>query len=226
MNLDKTHIVFVLDQSGSMMRLRDETVTSVNAFIRDQAKAPGEATFTLAMFAFGAPTIWCQDEPMSRVRMLGESDYAPANYTALLDAVGTLIDVTGNKLAAMGDDLRPGKVVFVVLTDGQENASRDYTLVQVRAKIKHQQERYNWQFVFLGVGPEAFTQAEAMNFAGTSTMSWDPSRKGIAPAVAASNNAVLRYRSAVESTAQVCYTDAERFDNAAEPKKGGGFTST
>jgi len=92
---------------------------------------------------------------------LNGDTYRAGGMTALLDAVGKTIDEVGTRLANEADENRPEKVIFLVITDGQENSSREYKLDQIQEKIKHQEEKYQWEFVFMGSTPEAFTGGKA-----------------------------------------------------------------
>lgn len=170
MNPNKSHITLLVDRSGSMARNRDDAEGAVNQFVADQAKVPGECS--LLLIDFDAPhfdpavTEWwyniCHDGDIG-----GAKSYhlQPRGGTALLDAMGQAITQTGERLAAIPEDERPGKVFFVVQTDGGENSSRDWKLPFLIETIKHQEMNYQWTFIFLGMGPEAFAQSQM--FVGT-----------------------------------------------------------
>lgn len=162
-----THISLVVDRSGSMSAVRDDAEGAVNQFITDQKTVPGEATLTLVEFDadHGMPSEWLHTVHDGNLVDAPVYHLAPRGSTALLDAVGATITATGEKLAALDEDARPEHVVFVVQTDGQENSSREWTVDKIRAFIRLQTDTYNWQFVFLGMGPDTFAQGHNLGFA-------------------------------------------------------------
>lgn len=147
-----THISFVLDRSGSMEAVKDDTVGSMKAFIREQKATPGYATFTLTQFDTKFDIVYDM-KPLNRVKQ--DIPFQPRGQTALLDAVGETIVKTGEKLSGMDEKDRPSQVIFVILTDGHENASKEYSREKIFEMIRHQEEKYNWKFVFLAAGQDA-----------------------------------------------------------------------
>jgi hypothetical protein len=157
---DYTHITMILDRSGSMMNKREDVVGGVNQFFETQRQAPGQCTVTLVQFDDQDPYEILRDMAgVSDVKPLGK-DYAPRGYTPLYDAVGRGIVNTGVALAALPEDQRPGKVVFVIVTDGLENASREYDRVRVAEMTREQTEKYGWDFVYLGANQDAMAEGE------------------------------------------------------------------
>lgn len=156
-----TDITLVIDRSGSMQSIRDDAQGGIDALIREQAQAPGEALVTLVQFdtqyEFVHTGIPAKEVPPYSLE--------PRGATALLDAVGRAILETGSRLAAMPEAERPGLVVFVVATDGHENSSREFSKARVRELVEHQQKVYNWHFTFLGADAEAFAEAGSMGIA-------------------------------------------------------------
>ena len=158
MKPDLTDITLVVDRSGSMQDIRSDAEGGVNAFIESQAKEPGEALLTLVQFDTeyeflhtGAP-----------IKKVPKYSLVPRGATALLDAVGRAINETGERIAKLDEANRPGLVVFVVMTDGLENSSREFSKSRIKEMIGHQQEKYGWQFTFLGADQDAFAEANAM----------------------------------------------------------------
>jgi hypothetical protein len=162
-----SYIALVCDRSGSMNMVRTDAEGAVNKFIEDQKAVPGEAT--LHLVDFDAPNSYGSGEN-NWYNLVFKGDiqeapkYAlqPRGNTALLDATGMTIVAVGEQLAAMSEDERPEHVVFVVQTDGQENSSKDWVLDKLREKITEQESKWNWQFVFLGMGPDTYAQGHAM----------------------------------------------------------------
>lgn len=149
MNQNLTEIAFVMDRSGSMETMKTEAIVAFNQFLKDQRELPGEARLTLVLFdtEFLKPY---DNVPIEKVPDLDERTYVPRAGTALLDAMGMTIDAVGKRLAKTPEAEMPGKVIIACMTDGEENSSQQYRNEQVAAMIEHQQQRYSWEFVFLG----------------------------------------------------------------------------
>lgn len=171
-----TAIAVVLDKSGSMQGIRDETISSFNEFLREQKQAPGDTVFSLTLFNQDVDVKHAV-RPIYAVQPLDNDSYRPNGYTALYDAVGLTIDAVGATLSALPEEARPERVLFVIQTDGQENSSRRFTADQVKTKIEHQKAKYNWDFIFLGAAQDAWVAAGQMGIAGAKTMSYDPDQQ-------------------------------------------------
>lgn len=167
-----TLIAVVLDRSGSMHRVRDATIEGLNAFITSQQQTPGCADMTLVQFDDQYEVNY-ECRPIEEVSPLTHETYMPRGMTALLDAIGRTIDSTGKKLAAMPENERPGKVIFVVQTDGDENCSHEYTRERVFDMIKHQREVYNWEFMFLGANQDAIASATSLGMLPSSGLNYN-----------------------------------------------------
>lgn len=150
-NKNLTEIVAILDRSGSMGALRAETIGGFNNFVEEQKKAEGEARLTLVQFD-DQYQIDYEGKDVKEISPLDESTYIPRGMTALYDAVGKTMITLGERLAKLDEDKRPGQVIVLIITDGQENSSREYAGDKLREMIAHQEEKYNWTFVFLGGG--------------------------------------------------------------------------
>lgn len=158
MNPDLTDITLVIDRSGSMEAIREDAEGSVNAFIREQAQQLGKALLTLVQFDTEYEFIH-QGVPVKRAPAY---TLVPRGSTALLDAVGRAINETGGRLAKMAEPDRPGLVIFVIVTDGMENSSREFSKAKIKEMIERQQTQYHWQFTFLGANQDAFAEAGGM----------------------------------------------------------------
>lgn len=169
---DRTEVVFVMDRSGSMGAIRKSAIEGFNGFVRSQAAEPGEASLTLVLFNVDYTVVY-SGIPLREMMPLDEATYQPDGGTALLDALGNAIDRTGRRLSGLFEEQQPGKVLVVVLTDGEENSSREYTAQAVRERIEHQRSKYSWEFLFLGANQDAFLSArnlgigEAIEFEAT-----------------------------------------------------------
>lgn len=177
MNEKLTEIIFLLDRSGSMGGLENDTIGGFNAFIEKQSHLEGETRVTAVLFDDRYEILW-NGANASKVRLTGREYYVRGS-TALLDAVGkTILDV-GYRLSKTREEERPGKVIFVITTDGLENASREFTYAKVKELIRHQQEKYSWGFLFLGANIDAAREAESMGICEEYAFNFEASAPGV-----------------------------------------------
>ena len=158
MKKNLTELVFILDRSGSMAGLEKDTIGGFNAMIEKQRKEPGETVISTVLFDNETEVIH-DHIPLDRVPRLTEKEYYVRGCTALLDAVGGAIHHIGNVHKYAREEDRPEKALFVITTDGMENASRRYTYDKVKAMIERQREKYGWEFLFLGANIDAAREA-------------------------------------------------------------------
>ena len=158
MKKNLTELVFILDRSGSMAGLDGDTIGGFNAMIEKQRGEPGEAVISTVLFDNETEVIHDRI-PLDRVPRLTEKEYYVRGCTALLDAVGGAIHHIGNVHKYAREEDRPEKTLFVITTDGMENASRRYTYDKVKAMIERQREKYGWEFLFLGANIDAAREA-------------------------------------------------------------------
>ena len=156
-----TEIVFILDRSGSMSGLESDTIGGFNSMIAKQQKEEGEAIVSTVLFDDETDVIHDR-VAIGEVKKLTEEDYYVRGCTALLDAVGGAIHHIGNVHKYAREEDRPAKTLFIITTDGLENASRHYSFKDVKRLIKRQQEKYNWEFLFLGANIDAVEVAGNM----------------------------------------------------------------
>ena len=205
MRSDLTDLTVVLDRSGSMSSCRDDAEGGLNEFIRKQREQPGTCLFSLVQF----DTVYEFVHTAVPIQNVSKCTLEPRGSTALLDAVGRAIVETGERLRKIDEAQRPGLVVFVIVTDGQENSSVEFSKAKVEQMIEHQQNVYKWQFSFLGANQDAFAEAGAIgiNLVGAANYSKaDAAFRGTAGKVA-------RMRLAASTGAEVdnAYT-AEELD--------------
>ena len=158
MKKNLTELVFILDRSGSMHGLEADTIGGFNAMIEKQRGEPGEAVISTVLFDNETEVIHDRVS-LDRVPALTEKEYDVRGCTALLDAVGGAIHHIGNVHKYAREEDRPETTLFVITTDGMENASRRYTYDKVKAMIEHQREKYGWEFLFLGANIDAAREA-------------------------------------------------------------------
>ena len=161
MRNDLTELVFILDRSGSMHGLEKDTIGGFNSVLERNKALPGDANITTILFDHRY-TILHDRQPIRSVAPITERDYSPAGMTALLDAVGQAIRKIDNVMAHTAEDYRAGKVQFVIITDGLENASKEYSAQRVKQMIRDRQDRDGWDFLFLGANMDAIAVAEDM----------------------------------------------------------------
>jgi Mg-chelatase subunit ChlD len=177
MNKNLTEIIFLLDRSGSMAGLERDTIGGFNAFIERQCGLEGETLLTAVLFDDEYEVLW--EGVDAKEARLTDKDYYARGMTALLDAAGkTILDV-GCRLSKTSEEQRPGKVIVVITTDGMENASREFTYEKVKELIKHQQEKYNWEFIFLGANIDASREAESIGICMDNAYQFEASEQGL-----------------------------------------------
>ena len=158
MKKNLTEIVFILDRSGSMEGLEADTIGGFNAMIEKQKKEPGEALVSTVLFD-NTTAIIHDRVSIQEIRPMTEKDYYVRGCTALLDAVGSAIHHIGNVHKYAREEDRPEKTLFVITTDGMENASRKYNYARLKTMIQRQKEKYGWEFLFLGANIDAAREA-------------------------------------------------------------------
>lgn len=158
MKKNLTELVFVIDKSGSMAGLERDTVGGFNAMIEKQRKETGEC-FVSTVFFNGETEVIHDRKRLGDIRALTCDDYCAGGCTALIDALGGAIRHIGNIHKYARPEDVPQKTLFVITTDGYENASRKYTAEQVRAMIANQREKYGWEFLFIGANIDAVDTA-------------------------------------------------------------------
>jgi hypothetical protein len=224
MRNDLTDLTVVMDRSGSMEAIRSDAQGGLNTFIENQKELPGECLFTLVQFDTEYEFVF-QGTPIKRV---GKVELVPRGATALLDAVGRAINEAGKRLKDTPEDQRPGLVVFVILTDGQENSSKEFTKAKIKEMVEHQRDKYKWQFTYLGANVDAFDEARQMGIPTSGTMPYQAASSPAAFAAAHANVKRMRRMSAGGQSVANFYTPDE-VQAANEPnkeKKDSGQTSS
>ena len=213
-----THIAVILDRTGSMESIRDDTIGGFNAFLNEQKQQPGKATLTLVQFDSQDPyEVIHQVKTIKEVPELTRETYVPRATTPLLDAMGRGINDLEKCLADMKEDDRPVKVVFVVITDGQENASREFQRDQILKMINEKEKQYGWQFVFLSADLDAINDALNQGFQAKAAMSFDKTGPGARNAWASVSQNISDYRSS--RSQGVSFSDEDRKKQKSEGKR-------
>jgi len=177
MNEQLTELIFILDRSGSMAGLENETIGGFNSLVEKQCELPGKTNVTAVLFDDEYEVLW---EGMDAEKIvLTEKEYYVRGMTALLDAVGkTILSVRG-RLANTAADKLPRKVLFVITTDGYENASTEFTYEKVKELIKFQQEKHQWEFLFIGANIDAAKEAGHLGVSEKDAIQFEASTIGV-----------------------------------------------
>lgn len=193
MKKDLLEMVWILDRSGSMSGLESDTVGGFNAMIARQRKLPGEVYVSTVLFN-NRSTVLHDRVPIARIEPLTENEYVPSGCTALLDAIGDAIRHIGNVHKYARREDVPEKTLFVITTDGYENASRRYGADQIREMIKRQQERYGWEFLFLGANIDAIETAERYGIREDRAVNFHPDAVGMRSSMESVTEAAVQLR--------------------------------
>ena len=177
MKKDLTEIVFILDRSGSMVGLEADTIGGFNAMIEKQKKEPGKALVSTVLFDNDSEVIHDRVD-IQGIESMTRDEYYVRGCTALLDAVGGAIHHIGNVHKYAREEDRPEKTLFVITTDGMENASRKYSYDRLKAMIERKKEKYGWEFIFLGANIDATKEAARFGIGADRAADYHADSKG------------------------------------------------
>lgn len=189
-----SELIFILDMSGSMSNLTKDTIGGFNSMIEKQKEVEGDANITLVLFDHEYILLY-DNCNIKEVPVLTDKEYCPCGMTALYDAVGRTIDTVDHRLNNTPEEERPEKVIVSITTDGMENASKEYTFQQVKEKIEHQQEKYNWEFIFLGADLASIDVATNLGINPDFAVTWTTSAAGVASRTKGMNTVLATMRS-------------------------------
>ena len=168
-------ILVITDESGSMSKMKNDVIGGYNEFLETHQKMAGEAKITFVKFNSGYEIVH-NGVNVNDVPKLNHTSYMPGGSTALLDAVGRTIDEVGKRLANTPEEEKPEKVIVVIMTDGEENASREYSSKQIADKIKEHTDVWKWEFTFIGADQNAWDTAHSLGIHNSAT--YDVNRTG------------------------------------------------
>lgn len=206
---NKTYLCIIADRSGSMQALAGDMNGAITALLEEQGKQPGELHVDVVRFDTDVETLY-EDVRADDVK---NAIIEPRGSTALNDALGITIVRLGEKFEAMSEDERPGHVLVVVVTDGYENASHEYTTSQVKALIEKQTNQFGWEFLYLATNVDAFETGDQYGFGRGQTIAFAASPDGAHSVVASASAYATRSRLSDDVTE---FTDAERASAAGE----------
>lgn len=178
MKKDLTELVFILDRSGSMSGLETDTIGGYNAMLTKQQAVVGECHITTVLF--DNHYVLLHDRiNIKAVSPITEKEYQVGGSTALLDAIGRTIHKIGSAQKHTAEDYRAEKVMVVIITDGEENASREYSADRIKQMIEHQKARYGWEFIFLGANIDAVETAGRFGISADRAQNYHADSEGV-----------------------------------------------
>lgn len=169
MKKNLTHIIFIVDRSGSMKNIANDMIGGYNEFIKKQRETPTECFVSFYQFDDVYEKVF-ERVALQDVRDLDCNTYVPRNMTALYDAMGRTIDEYGQYLGNLSEEERPERILVVTITDGLNNASNQFVLKDVQQRVQHQTEKYGWDFVFLGSNIDAWDTGSSIGVSASSTL--------------------------------------------------------
>lgn len=214
-----THISVILDRTGSMEPIRDDIIGGFNTFLEDQRQLPGMASLTLVQFDSENPyEVVHHFTLLEAVPPLSRTTYVPRAATPLLDAIGRGINDLDTTLAAMADAERPEHVVVIIITDGQENSSKEFRKDTIVKMITERQKRWGWQFAFLSADLDSINDAMTYGMHEAAIIAYDKSSQGVGDVMKSSSSRIADLRSGLSSNIFFKQSDRAKQDN--EKKRG------
>ena len=173
-----TELVFILDKSGSMSGLEKDTIGGYNAMLKEQKSVTGECHITTVLFDNRYELLHDRID-IRAVSPITEKEYQVSGSTALIDAIGKTINKIGNAQRHTADEYRAEKVMFVIITDGEENSSCEYSSDKVKSQIERQKEKYGWEFIFLGANIDAVETASKFGISADRAQNFHADEDGV-----------------------------------------------
>jgi hypothetical protein len=230
-NNERTHIICILDRSGSMANIMSDSIGGFNQFLKDQKKLPDEATITVALFDDKYELLY-DNIDIKKAEELTNRVWYPRGTTALYDAIGKTINTDRAKLRSLGKEA-PAKVLVCIVTDGLENASQEYKGDPGRERIKSlikECENDDWNFIYLAANQNAFAVGTSFGISYANTYTYTANSAGVAGMSMTMNNASTSYRS-MSSSSHDFKTKSKSLinepdpDNKTEPENNGSITT-
>ena len=188
-----TELVFILDKSGSMGGLETDTIGGYNSMLAKQQAVKGECHITTVLFDNNYELLHDRID-IKAVSPITEKEYQVGGSTALLDAIGRTIHKIGNAQKHTADDYRAEKVMFVIITDGEENSSREYSAEKIKAQIERQKTKYGWEFIFLGANIDAVETAGRFGISADRAQNYHADSEGVELNFCVMSEAVATFR--------------------------------
>lgn len=213
--MKRTEIVFILDRSGSMSGLEKDTIGGYNSMLKKQQKEEGEAIVTTVLFDHDYEIIHDRIN-IREIESITEREYFVRGCTALLDAMGITINKIINATKNTKKEHQADKVVFIIITDGMENSSREYSYEKIKAMIEKQKEKYKWEFIFLGANIDAVSTAARFGIGEDRAADYNADCKGVQLNYDVVNDLMRQVRASKE----ICRNWKERIDKDYKNRGG------
>lgn len=206
-NQNLTLIVFLLDRSGSMQSIKSDVIGGFDAFLTEQRAADGDCQVTLAQFDDQYEVVY-NSVPLNDVPPLVLN---PRNSTALLDSMGKLITDTATEIAALDEDDKPGSVIVAIMTDGMENASREWRQADIKALVEQQTNQFGWEFLYMGADQDAVEVGRDLGVKAEQAVTYSRGNSRAVMAAASSNVRGYRNAKLVDGVAAMpAFSDEQR----------------
>lgn len=213
-----TEIAVILDRSGSMSVIADDTIGGFNTFIEDQKKVQNETRISIYRFDDQFDSI-CEDADLQACPRLDNTNFVPRGWTALYDAIGRTVTALGSKLASKSESERPNKVIVLIMTDGFENKSTEFDAATIKKIITEQTEKFNWQFIFIGSNQDAVLTGAHLGINQAQAMTFDNSSQGVGRAYMSLSSNVANFRSGVAANTSFSLEDRKAQDDLLNQPK-------
>lgn len=212
---EKTQIVCILDRSGSMSSIINDSIGGFNSYLEEQKKLPDEATITVALFDDRYDLLY-DNVDINKIEMISKDVWIPRGMTALYDAIGKTINTVRETHKKLGNE-KPDKVLVCIVTDGEENNSNEYTCEDIKKLIKDC-ENDNWNFIYLAANQDAFKVGRSFGVSAGNTYTYSANSIGVSDMSATLNSASTYYRS-VNSTSDMFDTLSKNLIDTNDEKE-------
>ena len=210
---EKTHIICILDRSGSMTKIMDDSIGGFNTFLKKQRELPDDATITISIFDDRYEVLF-DNVDIKSVKDLTNKEWYPRGTTGLYDAIGKTINNTKAEFEKLGDE-KPSKVLVCIVTDGQENSSREYQLDDIK-KLIGDCENDNWNFMYLAANQDAFAVGTSFGVSAGNTFTYKANGTGVQSMSNTLNNATVSYRSMSSNMSSFADSSKNLIDNISK----------
>ena len=218
MEKERTELVLILDKSGSMAGLESDTIGGFNSMLEKQKKASGECNITTVLFDHNYELLHDRID-IRGVSKLTQEDYTVGGSTALIDAIGKTIFKINNVQKNTAKEFKAEKVLFVIITDGDENASRDCNAEDVKRLIQEQKEKYGWEFIFLGANIDAVSTASSLGIGPNLSAEYLADSEGTRLSFDAMSDAILEYRQSKSPSPSISKEHFEKVKDDVKHRK-------
>lgn len=213
---NSTELVVILDRSGSMQRLAEDTIGGFNSLIENQRKLEGKCTVTTVLFDNKVEILY-QGKNIKEVPTLTSKEYFARGSTALLDAIGITINETNSKISSMKEEEKPNKVLVAITTDGLENSSNEYSYSSIKSLIEEKKKKLGWDFIFLGANIDAIGEANKFGIERDMAMNIKATKVGQRYAFESINRAAYHARFSNDISSD--WKDTQEIDIPEEKKE-------